>query len=141
MMADTLEIFGVEYANVNGFQAQDENGNWITYVRPSGTPENITVTIKNAENSGGAIGINNAMNVNIYGIAPQNPNAKSLATGASLARTFLVQDGCIVLNVNSAKLVSATYNGESLPITANSWYARIELPSNFDNSVPIVVKR
>ena len=37
MMVDTLEIFGVEYANVNGFQAQDENGNWITYVRPTGT--------------------------------------------------------------------------------------------------------
>ena len=32
MMADTLEIFGVEHAGVKGFQAQNENGDWVTYV-------------------------------------------------------------------------------------------------------------
>lgn len=106
-----------------------------------GTPENISVTIENAADSGGTIAISNAENVNIYGIAPQNPNSKNIAKGASLARICLLQDGCIVLSVNSVKLVSATYNGVSLPITANSWYARIELPSNFDNTIPIVVKR
>lgn len=38
---DTLEIFGLEYTNVTGFKATDDNGNIITYIRPSGS---ITIT-------------------------------------------------------------------------------------------------
>lgn len=34
---DTLEIFGLEYTNVEGFKATDNNGNTLTYIRPSGT--------------------------------------------------------------------------------------------------------
>lgn len=36
-MADTLEIFGIEYTNVAGIKATDDNGNTLTYIRPSGT--------------------------------------------------------------------------------------------------------
>lgn len=37
-MADTLEIFGVEYTNVAGIIATDDNGNELTYTRGGGTP-------------------------------------------------------------------------------------------------------
>lgn len=37
-MADTLEIFGVEYTNVAGIIATDSNGNDLTYTRGGGTP-------------------------------------------------------------------------------------------------------
>ena len=37
-MADTLEIFGVEYTNVTGIKATDENGNIVTYTKGGGTP-------------------------------------------------------------------------------------------------------
>ena len=45
-MADTLEIFGVEYLNVAGIIASDDNGNELTYTRGGGTPtlQNKTVT-------------------------------------------------------------------------------------------------
>lgn len=36
-MSDTLEVFGVEYTNVAGFKATDDNGNTKAYVRPQGT--------------------------------------------------------------------------------------------------------
>lgn len=37
-MADTLEIFGVEYTNVAGIIATDNNGNELTYTRGGGSP-------------------------------------------------------------------------------------------------------
>lgn len=37
-MADTLEVFGVEYTNVTGIKATDNNGNTITYTKGGGTP-------------------------------------------------------------------------------------------------------
>ena len=40
-MADTLNIFGVQYSNVTGLKAKDTNNNTLTYIRPSGT-YNIT---------------------------------------------------------------------------------------------------
>lgn len=45
-MADTLEIFGVEYTNVAGIIATDSNGNDLTYTRGGGSPtlQNKTVT-------------------------------------------------------------------------------------------------
>ena len=36
-MADTLEIFGVEYTNVAGIKATDDNDQIKTYIRPQGT--------------------------------------------------------------------------------------------------------
>ena len=45
-MADTLKIFGVEYLNVAGIIASDDNGNELTYTRGGGTPtlQNKTVS-------------------------------------------------------------------------------------------------
>lgn len=45
-MADTLEIFGVEYTNVAGIIATDDNGNELTYTRGGGQPtlQNKTVS-------------------------------------------------------------------------------------------------
>lgn len=37
-MADTLEIFGVEYTNVAGIIATDNNGNELTYTKGGGSP-------------------------------------------------------------------------------------------------------
>lgn len=34
---DTLEIAGVEYSNVPGFKAVNDNGDILTYIRPSGS--------------------------------------------------------------------------------------------------------
>ena len=36
-MADTLEVFGVEYTGVTGIKATDDNGQIKTYIRPQGT--------------------------------------------------------------------------------------------------------
>lgn len=36
-MSDTLEVFGLEYQNIDGIQAQDDNGNTLTFYRPQGT--------------------------------------------------------------------------------------------------------
>lgn len=45
-MSDTLEIFGVEYTNVAGIIATDDNGNELTYTRGGGAPtlQNKTVS-------------------------------------------------------------------------------------------------
>ena len=43
-MADTLNIFGVEYQNVTGIIASDDNGNELTYTRGGGSPTLETVT-------------------------------------------------------------------------------------------------
>ena len=43
-MADTLQIFGVEYTNVTGIIASDDNGNELTYTRGGGTPTLQTKT-------------------------------------------------------------------------------------------------
>lgn len=43
-MADTLNIFGVEYNNVTGIIAKDDNGNDLIYTRGSGTPTLQTIT-------------------------------------------------------------------------------------------------
>ena len=37
MPLDTLEVFGVEYTNVAGIKATDDNGNTKTYIRPHGS--------------------------------------------------------------------------------------------------------
>ena len=37
MALDTLEVFGVEYQNVAGIKATDDNGSTKTYIRPQGT--------------------------------------------------------------------------------------------------------
>lgn len=37
-MADTLEIFGVEYTNVTGIIAKDDNGTDLTFTRGGGSP-------------------------------------------------------------------------------------------------------
>ena len=37
MPLDTLEVFGVEYTNVAGIKATDDNGNTKTYIRPQGS--------------------------------------------------------------------------------------------------------
>lgn len=37
-MADILEVFGVEYTNVTGIKATDNNGNTVTYTKGGGTP-------------------------------------------------------------------------------------------------------
>ena len=43
-MADTLEIFGVEYTGVTGIIATDNNGNDLTYTRGGGSPTLQTKT-------------------------------------------------------------------------------------------------
>ena len=43
-MADTLEIFGVEYTNVTGIIAKDDNGTDLTFTRGGGTPTLQTIT-------------------------------------------------------------------------------------------------
>lgn len=35
-MSDTLSVFGVTYTGVEGFKAQDSNGNTVTYTKDSG---------------------------------------------------------------------------------------------------------
>ena len=49
-MADTLEIFGVEYTNVAGIIATDNNGNELTYTRGGGSPtlQSKTYTVDSA---------------------------------------------------------------------------------------------
>lgn len=43
-MADTLEIFGVEYTNVTGIIAKDDNGTDLTFTRGGGSPTLQTKT-------------------------------------------------------------------------------------------------
>lgn len=44
-MADTLEVFGVEYNNVAGFKATDDNGDTLTFVKGGGTPNLQTKSV------------------------------------------------------------------------------------------------
>lgn len=52
-MADTLEIFGTEYTNVEGIIATDDNGNELTYTRGGGSPtlQNKTVNPTTSQQS------------------------------------------------------------------------------------------
>lgn len=53
IMADTLEIFGTEYTNVEGIIATDDNGNELTYTRGGGSPtlQNKTVNPTTSQQS------------------------------------------------------------------------------------------
>ena len=52
-MSDTLEIFGIEYTDVAGIIATDDNGNDLTYTRGGGSPslQNKTVTPSTSQQS------------------------------------------------------------------------------------------
>lgn len=54
-MGDILEIFGVEYANVAGIKATDNNDQIKTYIRPQGSASITTNGTHNVANYESAI--------------------------------------------------------------------------------------
>ena len=110
-----------------------------------GTPNNITVKLQSSSESSGAIGINHIQYNSALGvIVPAGTNGGTMSAGSSSSRSMLRQGNYIGFIVNVA-LTSVTYNGTAVAYqqsgSGNNRYIKIELPDNYDNTIPIVIKR
>ena len=136
-MADTLEVFGVEYTNVTGIIATDNNGNELTYTRGSGTlalqtkSKTYTPTTSNQTESitadsgyDGLAQVNITVNAMPSGTAGTPTATKGTVSNHSIAVTPSVTNttGYITggtktgtaVTVNASELVSGT-----LSVTSN----------------------
>ena len=110
-----------------------------------GTPNNISVKLQNSSESSGSIAANHIQYNSALGvIVPAGTNGGTMSAGSSSSRSMLRQGSYIGFIVNVA-LTSVTYNGTAVAYqqsgSGNNRYIKIELPDNYDNTIPIVIKR
>ena len=111
-MGDTLEIFGIEYTNVAGIKAADDNGNIKTYVRPQGT--------KSITSNGTGIDVTGYASVDVSVSAP-SPSLQSKTksyTPTESAQTETVSadngyDGLSEVEI-TVSAISSTYVGSGI---------------------------
>ena len=111
-MADTLEIFGVEYTNVAGIIATTPNETDLTYIRPQGT-KNIS-----ANGTGIDVAEYASVNVNVPSGQPNLQSKIKTYTPTELAQTETVSadsgyDGLYEVSV-SVGAISSTYVGTGI---------------------------
>ena len=110
-MADILEIFGVEYTNVAGIIATDNNDTDLTYIRPQGT-KSITA-------NGTGIDVAEYASVNVN-VSSEAPTIQSLSvTPSETAQTFNASgvDGYKPVSVSA---ISSTYVGSGITRRSNT---------------------
>ena len=106
-------------------------------------PENISVLFKNHSESSGTIAIGAEMYNATYGVI-SGQALTSVSVGNTTTKTAAKQGNYIVATVNVV-LTAVYYNGNQLPASFTGGgavrFAIIELPSNYDNTIPIELKR
>ena len=117
-MADTLEIFGVEYTNVTGIIATTPNETDLTYIRPQGT-KNIT-----ANGSGIDVAEYASVDVNVPSGQPNLQTKTKTYTPTESAQTETVSadsgyDGLSQVSV-SVGAISSTYVGSGITRRSSS---------------------
>lgn len=110
-MPDTLEVFGVEYTNVAGFKAKDDNGQTKIYVRPQGS---LSITSNNTYD---VTGYASAI-VNVSGGGPtlQTKTKSYTPTETAQSETITADtgyDGLSSVEV-SVGAISSTYVGSDI---------------------------
>lgn len=112
MALDTLEVFGVEYQNVAGFKATDDNGNTKTYIRPQGT--------KSISANGTGIDVTEYAAVDVAVPAPspslQNKNKSYTPTESAQSESVSADGGYDGLDTVSISVgaISSTYVGTGI---------------------------
>ena len=84
MALDTLEVFGVEYQNVAGFKATDDNGNTKTYIRPQGT--------KSISANGTGIDVTEYAAVDVA-VTPPSPSLQNKTISPTTSQQTIQADG------------------------------------------------
>lgn len=112
MALDTLEVFGVEYQNVAGFKATDDNGNTKTYIRPQGT--------KSISANGSGIDVTEYAAVDVAVPAPspslQNKTKSYTPTESAQSESVTADGGYDGLDTVSISVgaISSTYVGTGI---------------------------
>ena len=119
-MADTLEIFGEEYANAPGIKAYDDNGNLLTFIKPSGT-KNIT--------SGGTTDVSSYASVSVATGSVALPTASK---GTVYNHSISVTPSC---NITAGYIVDGgTYYGLGVSVSASEVVSgNLEITENGTN--------
>ena len=132
-MTDTLEIFGVEYTNVTGIKATDDNDQIKTYIRPQGT--------KSISANGTGIDVTNYASVDVS-VPSGQPTLQTKSVSYTPSETAQSQtvtadsgyDGLSSVSV-SVGAISSTYVGsgidrrDSTDLTASG--ATVTVPSGY----------
>lgn len=132
-MADTLEIFGVEYTGVTGLVATDDNDTDLTYIRPQGT-KSIS-----ANGTGIDVAEYASVDVNVSAPSPSLQSKTKSYTPTETAQTETVSadsgyDGLDTVSI-SVGAISNTYVGSgitrrsSTDLTASG--ATVTVPSGY----------
>lgn len=104
-MADTLEVFGVEYSGVTGFKAKDTNSNQLTYIRPQGA--------KTINQNGTGIDVAEYASVDVNVSAPSVQTQTKSATPSETAQTITPDSGYYLSEV-SVGAIPTTYVGSGI---------------------------
>ena len=117
-MADTLEIFGVEYPNATGIKATDDNGVVRAFIRPTGT--------KSISANGAGIDVTNYASVDVA-VPSGTPSLQSKSVSFTPTETAQSQtvtadsgyDGLSEVEV-SVDAISSTYVGSGITRRSSS---------------------
>lgn len=120
---DTLEIFGLEYQNVAGFKATDDNNNILTYIRPTGT-QTVNVT-QNGTTTVDVTAYENAqITANVPNTYTSSDEGKVVSNGALVAQgsDTVTQNGTVDTTLTNSLTVNVSGGGGGSTVVASGTF-------------------
>ena len=121
-MADTLEIFGIEYTNVAGIIAKDDNGNDVTYTRGGGSGSVVVTDVPNSTGTTAAVSADDVTTL----------TTKSITQNGTYNASSDSADGYSSVTVNVSGSPSATQHTIHLEFSDNT---DTDIPVYYNDSV------